>query len=77
MSVENIMFFDILGIPVCAYIFGGCMFALVGTFLWAVAGAETELEKLREARREWRKAKAERDAALIKLIQTSKTPWNH
>lgn len=72
MSVENIMFFEILGIPVCAYIFGGCMFALVGMFLWAVAGAETELEKLREARREWRKAKAARDAALLGLVLTKR-----
>lgn len=72
MSVENIMFFEILGIPVCAYIFGGCMFALVGLFLWAVAGAETELEKLREARREWRKAKAARDAALFGLVLTKR-----
>lgn len=70
MRVENIMFFDLLGIPVCVYLCGGCLLTLVGLMLYALAGAETELEKLREACREWRKAKAERDAAYFKLMAT-------
>lgn len=76
MSVENIMFFRIIGIPVCVYLFVVCISALVGMFLWAVAGAETELEKLREARRKWRQAKAERDAAFIKLMGARRQRFN-